>query len=112
MPNENGWHRVAATTDIPDEDVIRVEIGALGIAVYHVEGQYYATDDCCTHQQARLSDGFVIDKVIECPLHQGRFHIPTGTAKGAPVTRNLRVYPVKVASGQVYVRLAEDGEAR
>src|SRR3546814_8090439 len=83
MLNETGleWHRVASTSDIPEEDVIRVEVGALAIALYRVKGEYYATDDCCTHQEARLSDGFVIGDVIECPLHQGRFHIPTGKAK-------------------------------
>lgn len=110
MRNKDGWYRVAEASDIPEEDVIRVEIGPLGIAIYNVKGKYYATIDCCTHQEARLSDGFVIDNVIECPLHQGRFHIPTGAAKGAPVSRDVRVYPVRVADGQVYVQLAEDDD--
>ena len=100
---EPEWQLVATINDVPDEDVIRVTTGSQNFALYNVSGDFFATDDLCTHQEARLSDGFVIGDVIECPLHQGRFHIPTGTAKGAPVSRNLRTHPVKVENGQIYI---------
>lgn len=107
MQRMEKWHCVAQASDIPEEDVVRVMIGQLGIAVYNVKGKYYATIDCCTHQEARLSEGFVIGNVIECPLHQGRFHIPTGAAKGAPVSRDVQTFPVQVVDGKVYVQLDE-----
>jgi 3-phenylpropionate/trans-cinnamate dioxygenase ferredoxin subunit len=47
----------------------------------------------------------VIGDIIECPLHQGRFHIPTGKAKSAPVCVDLVCYPVKVEGGQVFIQL-------
>ena len=97
------WCRLAAVGEIPAEDVVRIELGERAFAVYNVMGEFYASDDCCTHQEARLSDGFVIDDVIECPLHQGRFYIPNGDAIGPPVSKALKVYPVKVADGQIYV---------
>lgn len=100
---------VATVDDVPEEDVIRVAIGDQFLALYNVDGMFFATDDLCTHQDARLSDGFVIDDIIECPLHQGRFHIPTGTAKGAPVTCNLRTYQVKVEGDKVYIGLSQPG---
>ncbi len=99
------WHRAATTTEVPLEDVIRVEIGSRAIALYNVEGRFYASDDACTHQRSRLSDGFVIDHVIECARHQGRFDIRTGRALGAPVSQGLVVYPVKVEGDSIFVGL-------
>ena len=44
---------------------------------------------------------------IECPLHQGRFHIPTGKAKGAPVCIDLKTYPTRVVDGGVYILISD-----
>lgn len=101
----DNWHRVAAADEIEEEDVIQVVVGDHVLAVYNVGGKYYCTSDICTHGQAPLSEGVVIDDIIECPLHQGRFHIPTGAAKGAPVSLPLDTYETKVEDGKVYVRL-------
>jgi 3-phenylpropionate/trans-cinnamate dioxygenase ferredoxin subunit len=105
--NEPEWHLVATIEDVPEEDVIPVIVGDQFFALYNLDGIFFATDDLCTHEDARLSDGFVIDDIIECPLHQGRFHIPTGTAKGAPVTCNLRTHMVKVEGNNVYIGLSQ-----
>ena len=99
------WHRAVPSGEVPLEDVIRVEIGERAFAVYNVEGRYYASDDACTHQRARLSDGFVIGSVIECPRHQGRFDIASGKALGAPVSRGLVTYPTRVDDGVVFIGL-------
>ena len=105
--NEPEWHLVATIEDVPEEDVIPVIVGDQFFALYNLDGIFFATDDLCTHEDTRLSDGFVIDDIIECPLHQGRFHIPTGTAKGAPVTCNLRTHMVKVEGNNVYIGLSQ-----
>lgn len=101
----NNWVRVAAVDDVEADDVIAVKVGAQEIAIYNVDNRYYATSNICTHQHARLSDGFVIDGVIECPLHQGRFDIATGKPKGAPVHVPLCTYPVKVEGNDIHVLL-------
>ena len=75
------------------------------VALVRSGGAYHAFHNVCTHQHALLSDGFVKDGCVECPLHQGRFDVTTGQPKGAPVTVAIRVYPVKVENGQVYVDL-------
>ena len=67
----------------------------------------HAVHDICTHQYAHLSDGYVEDGCIECPLHQGRFNLTTGAAECAPVTEPIKVYPLKVEGGRVMVELAE-----
>ncbi|MGI9385106.1 MAG: non-heme iron oxygenase ferredoxin subunit [Methyloligellaceae bacterium] len=97
------WHDVAATSEIEDEDVIQVKAGDQDLAVYNLGGRFFATTDVCSHAGACLSDGFVIGEEIECPLHQGRFHIPSGAARGAPASEPLAVYAVKVENGRVFV---------
>ena len=74
-------------------------------AVYNTEAGFFATDGLCTHEDQHLADGLVIDDVIECPLHQGRFHIPTGKAAAAPVCIDLQTYPVQVIDGEIFIKL-------
>lgn len=97
------WHVALSAVDLDDEDVEQVWIGDLAIAIYRVGDKFYATQDTCTHAQAYMSDGVVIDCVVECPFHQGRFDIRTGKALGAPVVVPLQTFPVKVDNGQVFV---------
>ena len=59
----------------------------------------------CTHEDERLDDGIVIDCVIECPLHQGRFDVRTGRALSAPVCVDLKTWPIKVDDGRIYIDL-------
>ena len=99
------WHRVGPAEDIDEEDVMRFDVGDATYAVYRTASGYYATDGHCTHEATHLADGFVIDEIIECPMHQGRFHIPSGKAKGAPVVTDLRSPPVKGEDGVLYLGL-------
>ena len=99
------WHLVCAADEIDDEDVRRFDHGGRIFAVYNTLKGFFATDGHCTHEKAHLARGLVIGDIIECPLHQGRFHIPSGKAKSPPVCVDLRCYPVKVEGGRVYIRL-------
>lgn len=101
----SGWKRAVEAAAVEEDDLVGVDVEGRAIAIYNLKGHFYATDNICTHERACLSDGFVIDDVIECPLHQGRFHIPTGRPKGAPVHLPLRTYPVRVEGGAVFVEV-------
>jgi 3-phenylpropionate/trans-cinnamate dioxygenase ferredoxin subunit len=102
----NGWVAACAADEIDQEDVIRFDSAGRSFAIYRSpEDQYYATDGLCTHEQVHLADGLVMDDIIECPKHNGRFNYKTGEARGAPVCVNLRTYPVKVEGGTVYINL-------
>ncbi|HEX5129740.1 MAG TPA: non-heme iron oxygenase ferredoxin subunit [Usitatibacter sp.] len=103
--SERCWVRAVAKGDVEEEDLVGLKLEGRDIAVYNLGGRFYATDNICTHEHACLSEGFVIDDVIECPRHQGRFHIPTGAAKGAPVHVALKTYPVKIEGDYVFVEL-------
>jgi 3-phenylpropionate/trans-cinnamate dioxygenase ferredoxin subunit len=105
-PGGDDWHLAGNVSDFEDEDVEQLKIGALAIAVYRAKGKFYATQDLCTHEHAYLSDGVVIDCIVECPFHQGRFDVRTGKAMGAPVIVPLKTYPVKVVDGRLYVQVS------
>ena len=100
------WIEVCAADDIDEEDVIRFDHAGRTFAVYRSpEDTYHATDGLCTHEKIHLADGLVMDHIIECPKHNGRFSYKTGEAKGAPVCVNLKTYPVKVEGGTVFIGL-------
>ena len=100
------WIPIAKADQLQDDEVLAVNTGALKLALYRSQGDYFVTDNVCTHQYALLSDGYLEDGCIECPLHQARFHIPTGEVRAPPATENLRVYPVKVENGTIFVDVA------
>ena len=98
------WVEACNADDIEEEDVMRFDHGGRTFAVYRsLDDEYFATDGICTHEHAHLSDGLVMDNIIECPKHNGRFDYKTGEAKGAPVCVDLRTYPVKVEGGKVLI---------
>lgn len=99
------WIEVCAADDIDVEDVIRFDFEDRTFAVYRTEkGDYFATDGYCTHERFHLSNGLVMGNVIECPKHNGRFDIPTGQAKRAPVCVDLKTYLVKIEAGKLFLQ--------
>lgn len=105
MIGEFNWHRVCNVDELEEEDVIGVEIDGKTYAVYFITSGYYATDGLCTHEQARLVDGFVSGDIIECPKHNARFHIPTGKALRRPACTGLDTYPVKKQGDELFIGL-------
>jgi nitrite reductase/ring-hydroxylating ferredoxin subunit len=98
-------HLVAKTTEIPVDEAKRVIIGDLQIAVFNLEGSFYATDDVCTHAYASLSEGYIEDGCVECPLHAGLFDIKTGKAQGVPVVEDLKTFPIRIEGEDIYVEV-------
>jgi 3-phenylpropionate/trans-cinnamate dioxygenase ferredoxin subunit len=105
MP-EAGWVKVAGASDVAEGQVRAVRVGDHEIALYHLPGGvFYATDNICTHEYAQLSDGWLEDGCIECPLHAARFDIKTGKALCAPAEQDLAVFEVKVDGGDLLVKV-------
>jgi 3-phenylpropionate/trans-cinnamate dioxygenase ferredoxin subunit len=103
MSADTGWIEACDADEIEEEDVIRFDHGDQTYAIYRLDDEYYATDGLCTHEQVHLADGLVMDNIIECPKHNGRFDYRNGAAKGAPACVNLKTYPVKVEAGKVLI---------
>lgn len=94
---------VCAVGDIPEGEAVRVENGAEPIAVFKVDGELYAIDDTCTHQDASLADGWLDGCTVECPLHASCFDLRTGKPTGPPAKVPVRTHEVIVREGQVFV---------
>ena len=94
--------RVCALTDLPEGESTRV-VAHVPVAVFNAEGELFAIDDTCTHQDASLSEGWLEGCMIECPLHAAMFDLRTGKPTGPPAKRPVRTYPVLVEGGVVYV---------
>ncbi|GGB53700.1 ferredoxin [Tistrella bauzanensis] len=99
------WIKTIPATALAGEGVACAEAGGHRIALYDVDGAYYATADICTHGRAFLSDGYLDGHLIECPLHQGLFDVRTGAPVGAPCTVAVRSFPVKLEDGMLYVEV-------
>lgn len=102
------WIDAASEADLPDDDVIGIQVEDRSIALYKVDGDVFATDNICTHGHARLCDGFLDGHEIECPLHQGKFDVRDGQPTCAPITQALRCYPVRIEAGRVLLHLNRD----
>ena len=97
---------VCAAADLAPGSVKSFEVGDERIAVYNIDGTFYATEGYCTHAMADLGDGILEGDVIECSLHFGAFHVPSGKVVQPPCCTDLKTFRTEVKDGQVYVDLS------
>jgi nitrite reductase/ring-hydroxylating ferredoxin subunit len=97
--------KICSISDVPENSVKSFEVGNNVIAIYNVAGEFYATDNECTHGAASLAEGMLDGDIIECSLHFGAFNVKTGEAVQAPCFTPLRTYKVIVENGEVRVDL-------
>jgi nitrite reductase/ring-hydroxylating ferredoxin subunit len=103
---------LCAAAEVEPDTPVRVVLDTVAYAVFNVDGQFYVTQDHCTHGPGSLAEGFVMGTEIECPFHQGRFDIRTGQATAAPCTLALRTWTVHAIDGQLLIDPAEHRGAR
>ena len=100
--------RVCAKAEIAADSAKAFDVGDKRLAVFNIAGRYYVTDDECTHASASLADGMLDGEVIECAMHMGAFHVPTGEVKAPPCAMALRTYKVMPDGNDVLVDLDRD----
>lgn len=98
------WVKVCPLNELQEEDVRTVKINGEQVGVYRLEDGCFALHDVCTHAFAHLSDGFVEEGLVECPLHQARFDIRSGKSLDDIAEVDAETYEVRVEDGVVYVR--------
>lgn len=91
------------TVDVPQQGALKVEAGGLVLAVFNVNGQFFVTDDSCTHGPGSLSEGCLEDDVIECDFHNGAFNVRTGEVVSAPCLIPLRTYAVSIVDDTICI---------
>ena len=114
-------YRVASVAELPDEtmkqvylpvsgEVARSAGGGMGIPIClaHAEdGNFYALNDVCTHEEFSLCDGELWGMDVECPKHGSRFNLVTGKVTGLPAVIPAQTYPVSVEGDDIFVEVPE-----
>lgn len=96
---------VCKVDDLKPGEMLGIEMDELPpLAIYNVDGDFYATSNICTHAIAILSDGYLDGEEIECPLHGGAFNVKTGEATNFPCEEALKTYELEVRDGAVFVK--------
>ena len=96
---------LCATSDVVLGTALKVEIDDLALAVFNVAGEFFVTDDLCTHGPGSLSEGYIEDDVVECNFHNGQFNIRTGEVVSPPCMVPIKTYAVLVIDGKVTIEV-------
>ena len=99
--------RACALGEVPDQGTLGVELNGVPLVIVRSEGEIYALDEFCTHEEVSLVDGEVYDHTVECWLHGSCFDLRSGKPTGPPATKPIATYPVRIDGGDVYVALPE-----
>jgi 3-phenylpropionate/trans-cinnamate dioxygenase ferredoxin subunit len=98
------WVTVARADELAPGQWISVDVDGAQVAVFNLDGQYFAIEDVCTHDGGQLSGGSVEGAEIVCPRHGARFCIRTGAALTAPAYEATAKFPVRIENGEVQLR--------
>jgi 3-phenylpropionate/trans-cinnamate dioxygenase ferredoxin component len=104
------FQRACALADLPAEGALGVEVAGHPVCVVRAEGEVYALQDVCSHEEVPLSEGEVYDHTVECWLHGSCFDLRTGKPTGPPATKPVPTYEVKIDGADVLVALPPASE--
>jgi nitrite reductase/ring-hydroxylating ferredoxin subunit len=100
---------LCASADVAPGNALKVESGELVLAVFNVEGEFFVTDDLCTHGPGSLSEGYIEGDVVECNFHNGQFNIKTGEVVLPPCMVPIKTYKTLVENERVVIEI--EGQA-
>jgi nitrite reductase/ring-hydroxylating ferredoxin subunit len=84
---------------------VKVDTEGLSVAVFNIDGEFFVTDDACTHGPGSLSEGYIDGDVVECNFHNGQFNIKTGEIVSPPCMIPIKIYPTVVEGGTVFIEV-------
>lgn len=100
----DGWLDVANIDELPPGSRRVVDLDGVAVAVFNLDGEYYAIQDVCPHDGGNLANGAVEEgEVIVCPRHGARFSIKSGAVLGPPAYEDIRTFPVRITDGKIQV---------
>jgi biphenyl 2,3-dioxygenase ferredoxin component len=94
---------LCGTDEVAPGNAVKVEAGDLTLAVFNVDGEFYVTDDLCTHGPGSLAEGYIDGDVVECNFHNGQFNIKTGEVVSPPCMVPVKTYKTVVENGRVLI---------
>ena len=90
---------------LAEGEMLACKVAGEEVLICHVEGQFYAVSNLCSHAGQKLSGGRLRGFEVSCPLHRARFDVRSGVALGAPATEALKRYEVTLADGKINVHV-------
>lgn len=100
------WTRIAAVTDCPQGEAREIVAAGRIVALFHIDGEFFALDGICPHQGGPLGKGALRGCIITCPWHGWQFDVSTGQHQASKLLHHPR-FAIKVEEGEVYVDLPE-----
>ena len=98
------WVDVIAETALAEGENIVVDVDGTDIALFKIQGSFYAIEDICSHDGAEIASGLLDGDEIICPRHGARFCIKTGAVKSPPAYEAIKCFPVRIENNTVQVR--------
>lgn len=98
------WVEVIDQNALADGEHVVVDVDGTEVAVFRIEGRFYAIEDVCTHDGAEIASGELEGDEIICPRHGARFCVKTGEVKAPPAYEDISCFPVRIENGKVQVR--------
>lgn len=98
------WIDVIDENALVDGEYVIVDVDGTEVAVFKLDGRFYAIEDVCTHDGAEIASGELEGDEIVCPRHGARFCIKTGAVKSPPAYEDIDCFPVQIVNGRVQVR--------
>ena len=98
------WIDVCAASAMADNENIVVDVDGTDVAIFKLDGKFYAIEDVCTHDGAEIASGELDGNEIICPRHGARFCVKTGAVKSAPAYEAVDTFPVRIEEGQLQIR--------
>lgn len=96
--------KICKAGDVPEGSCLRAEVEGLpALAVFKLEHEYFVINDTCSHGEASLSEGDIVDGQVECPWHNARFCIKSGKALTFPAVEPQKTWPVRLVDGDILV---------
>lgn len=103
------WQNICDVNQVKEDFPFSTKVEGREIGIYLVDGEYHALEDVCPHAYALLTQGFIEDGKVECPLHEAVFDIKSGKCLREPGGRDLKKYPVRLIDNQIQITfLAEE----
>jgi len=100
--------KVATVDELPPGERKFVDFAEVTVAIFNVNGQYYAIEDVCTHDGGPLADGNLFGHEIECPRHGALFDVRDGSVVTMPAVVPVTAYQVTVKGQDIYIESPDD----
>lgn len=95
----------AQLDEIKTGKMLRVTVGGQDVLLANVDGEIFAVENMCSHEDASLYNGALKGRCVECPLHGSHFDLKTGKPQQEPATESIKTFPVKIQNNQIWVQV-------